>query len=157
MAEPLRDELLRDVALMGERDCPAGAGQVVRESGYPFDETVGRLKAAIHAQDLWVIQELDPQMLLRRGGYAIPPVRQIFYFHPRYMARLLARNAAAIVEAPLKFVAMSPVSGGVVVRYPDPAASFGRYAGMEDLGAELSRIAAGIVASVAAPGEPPIC
>lgn len=149
-------EALETVRLVGERDCPAGGGQVALAAGYPFAETVERLKAGVAAENLWVIAEIDPQMLLRRGGYDIPPVRQILYFHPRYMARLLSTNAAAIVEAPLKFV-VTASSGGAVVRYPEPAFAFARYDGMADLGAELGGIANRIAACIAAEGEPPLC
>lgn len=145
------------VAIRGERDCPAGAGQAALLSAYPFAETVERLKAAIATEDLWVIAEIDPQMLLKRGGFAIPSTRQILYFHPRYMARLLASNAAAIVEAPLKFVIMDAPSGEVVLRYPEPKAAFARYDRMSSLSEELGTIAARIAASVANAGEPPIC
>lgn len=148
---------LAEVPLVGERDCPADAGQIAFVSGYPFDETLVRLRGAIEAEDLWVLHEIDPQMLLRRGGFAIPAVRQILYFHPRYMARLLSTNAAAVVEAPLKFVVAAASAGGVLVRYPEPEFAFGRYARLAELGGELSAVAGRIASMVAAVGEPPIC
>ncbi len=114
--------------------------QVAYTSAHDLETTVERLKSEIAARDLWVLAELNPQMLLAKGGYAIRPARQIFYFHPRYMSRLLGTNAAAIVEAPLKFVVLSPDGGPVSVRHPDVAASFSGYAGMTDLAAELATL-----------------
>lgn len=148
------DDLV-EVGLRGERECPV-EGHAAWVAGYPFEETLERLRAGIAAEALWVIAEVDPQMLLRRGGFAIPPVRQVLYFHPRYMARLLATNAAAVVEAPLKFVVMAS-AGGTIVRCPEPAAALGRYEGLGELGAELGALAHRIAQGVAAQGEPPLC
>lgn len=118
---------------------PAGR-QVAYDSAFDLEATITRLKAEILARDLWVLAELNPQMLLAKGGYEIPPARQIFYFHPRFMSRLLAANAAAIVEAPLKFVLLSPPGGPVSVRHPDIAASFAGYEGLSALATELAAI-----------------
>lgn len=128
---------------------PAGR-QVSYTSPHDIETTVERLKAAIAAHDLWVLAELNPQMLLAKGGYAIQPARQIFYFHPRYMSRLLASNADAIVEAPLKFVVLSPEAGPVSVRHPDIAAAFSVYPGMMPLAQELAAVTAEIAAAAVA-------
>jgi uncharacterized protein (DUF302 family) len=128
---------------------PAGR-QVSHTSPHDIETTVARLKAEIAARDLWVLAELNPQMLLAKGGYAIQPARQIFYFHPRFMARLLAANADAIVEAPLKFVVLSPESGPVTVRHPDIIAAFSGYAGMTPLAQDLASVTAEIAAAATA-------
>lgn len=122
--------------------------QVVHVSRLAFDATVAELEAAIGAEDLWVVARLDPQMLLAKGGFAIRPARQLFYFHPRYMSRLLATNPAAIVEAPLKLVVLEGVAGDVTVRHPDVAAAFAAYDAMTPLATELEEITARVVARV---------
>ena len=126
---------------------PAGR-QVAYQSRFDVETTVARLEAAIAQADLWVLAKLDPQMLLAKGGFAIQPARQIFYFHPRYMARLLAANAAAIVEAPLKFVVLAPPGEPVSVRHPDIPAAFAGYGGMAEIALELAEVTAGIVEAV---------
>jgi hypothetical protein len=35
------------------------------------DDVARRLKQCIEAEDVWVLHEVNPQMLLERGGYAI--------------------------------------------------------------------------------------
>ncbi len=118
----------------------AASFQRSRVSRLPVADVVARLRKAIEAADLWVLHEIDPQMLLRRGGYAIGAGRQILFFHPRLMARVLAADPAALLEAPLKFAVLELPGGAVAVRWIDPAAAFARYGSraLADLGRELA-------------------
>lgn len=122
--------------------------QVVHVSRLGFNETIAALEAAVAAEELWVVARLDPQMLLAKGGYQILPARQLLYFHPRYMARLLTINPAAIIEAPLKLVVLAAADGAVTVRHPDIGAAFAAYEGMQALAGELGDITTRIVASI---------
>jgi uncharacterized protein (DUF302 family) len=128
---------------------PPPAFQCVAPSRFPFDETVERLKRAIEAEDLWLIHEIDPQMLLQRGGFRIQPIRQLLFFHPRYMRRLLERDPNAVIEAPLKLVIAQSPDGAVTVRYINIDTSFARYPALTDLAAELTTICQRLVQSVA--------
>lgn len=105
----------------------------------PLIDVVARLKSAIEAAGLWVLHEIDPQALLRKGGYAIPGARQILFFHPRLMVRLLESNSAAILEVPLKF-ALLEEAGAVRLRWLDPKSAFAKYRndGLAELGNELT-------------------
>lgn len=123
--------------------------QRVHASSLDFETTLARLKAAVVAENMWVLAELDPQMLLRKEGYSIEPARQILYFHPRFMSRLLATNTAAIVEAPLKLVVMADADGKVSVRHLDIVAAFAGYAGMSALAQELAELTERIVRTTA--------
>jgi uncharacterized protein (DUF302 family) len=97
-------------------------------SALSFADTIERLKQALAAEDLWLIHEIDPQMLLQRGGHAIASTRQLLFFHPRYMVRLLQADPAALIEAPLKLAVMeSPVDATVAIRWHDPVTAFDRY------------------------------
>lgn len=117
---------------------PVPPFQIAVASALDFDATVARLKQALAEQDLWLIAEIDPRMLLARGGYAIRATRQLLFFHPRYMVRLLGIDPNALLEAPLKLVVMQLADGSVSVRCTDAEAAFGRYAGMAALAAELA-------------------
>lgn len=122
-------------------------------SRYPFDETCSRLKAAITDADLWLIHEIDPQMLVRRGGYEILATRQLLFFHPRFMVRLLRGDPNALIEAPLKLVVMEMPTGAVAVRSSNPVEAFARYGGLEELGRELSELCSALTASVSQTGS----
>jgi len=117
-------------------------------SRLPFEETLACLKEAIQAEGLWLVHEIDPQMLLKRGGFEILATRQLLFFHPRYMVRLLECDPSALVEAPLKLVIMEMPDGSVTLRHPDVAAAFARYPGLESLGTELSEICQRLLAAV---------
>jgi uncharacterized protein (DUF302 family) len=110
-----------------------------RNSSTSLETVVAALKSATTAADVWVLHEIDPQALLRRGGIEIAPARQLLFFHPRYMKRLLDADPAAGLEAPLKFLILTDGTGAVV-RWFDPVASFGRYdnEALRSLGLELS-------------------
>jgi len=69
-------------------------------------------------------------MLLQRGGYAIAPTRQLSFFHPRDVARLLSIDPGALPEIPLKFVVMQMPDNSVGVRYCTVESLLGRYEGL---------------------------
>jgi uncharacterized protein (DUF302 family) len=120
----------------------------VTASALDFEATVARLKQAITDVDLWLISEVNPQMLLERGGYQIRPARQLFFFHPRYLVRLLGADPAAVVEIPLKLVILQMPDGSVTVRHNHVEELLSRYRGMSELGAELAEILSQLVATV---------
>jgi hypothetical protein len=64
---------------------------------------------AFAAADLWVFHEVDPQILLVREGFEIGAARQILFFPPALMARLLATDPPPRIE------------------WSDPSATFVRY------------------------------
>ena len=78
--------------------------QEVIVSRFDFEETLVQLRQAIANTGVWLIQEINPQMFLARAGYAIQPVRQLFYFHPRYVVKMLPIDPASFPEIPLKLV-----------------------------------------------------
>ncbi|WP_188131261.1 DUF302 domain-containing protein [Mesorhizobium sp. NFR06] len=111
--------------------------QIVVPSRHGFDETLQRLRDAITAAELWIIHEIDPQALLEKGGITTIRLRQLLWFHPRYMARLLLTDPGAVPEAPLKFV-VSEQAAGVTVRALNPVVVFSPYPRLFGLAQELS-------------------
>lgn len=129
-------------------DASAIAGQWAERSSHDFDRTVIGLKEAIAARDLWLIAEIDPQMLLARAGMSIQPARQLLFFHPRYMEPLLHADTRALQEVPVKIVVMADAAGHVVMRGPDMEFALDRYSGTRSLGLELSILCGEIVSTV---------
>ena len=144
-----KESMSQDVDFAFAAAVPTGRLKQCRTS-LDFEACIAQLKASIAAENVWVLAELNPQMLLQKEGYAIKPARQIFYFHPRFMSRLLATNANAIVEAPLKLVVMEDAAEGVSVRYPDITQALAGYEGMQPLAEELASLTERIVSAVAA-------
>ena len=121
---------------------------VLTKSIYDFSDTVELLKASIEEQNLMVINEIDPQKMLRLVGVKTDGMRQIFFFHPRYMKRIYETNKQASIEPPLKFVVMEMPNGNVMIRYIRPSYKFNPYMGLNELATELDEIMAVIAKSV---------
>ena len=136
----------------------AASFQRARTCTLPVPDVVARLRQAIEAAGLWVLHEIDAQMLLRRGGYAIEAARQILFFHPRLMARLLAADPAALLEAPLKFAVLELPGGAAMVRWTDPARTFARYGSTElaEIGRALAAACEKIAAASLGPHAPAV-
>ena len=121
---------------------------VTVRSAQDFDATVATLKQAIEGENLMVVQELDPQQMLRLVGMRIPGMRQILFFHPRYMKQILETNGNGGIEAPLKVIVMERPDGRVMVRYHDPTHQFAPYDGLEEIATEFRGVIERIVASI---------
>ena len=117
-------------------------------SPHSFDETVERLRAAIVAAEMMILHEIDTQAIVRRGGIEISGVRQLLYFHPRWMKTVVETAPDAVIEAPLKFV-IRETKNGTQCNYSWPSQTFGRYTGLEQMARELDAIVARIAASLA--------
>ena len=90
----------------------------------PFEQVIAGLRKGVDAAGLWILHEIDPQAVLRRGGHSIGAGRQILFFHPDLMIRLLEADQAALLEVQLKFAVLELADGSVSVRWLDPAGAF---------------------------------
>lgn len=117
-------------------------------SSHGFDETVALLKQAIEGQNLMVVSEVNAQQMLRMVGVRTSGMRQILFFHPRFMKTIIETNRNAGIEPPLKVLVMERPDGQVMVRYHDPEHLFAPYDGLGDIASELKGVVEQIVASV---------
>jgi uncharacterized protein (DUF302 family) len=125
--------------------------QWTARSRYDFDTTITRLTSAIEAAGLWQIAQIDPHLLLSRAGYVIPKTRQLLFFHPDYMARLLAADARALPEVPLKVVVVAIDDSSILLRGSRIDLTLARYDALGALGAELAALVQKISRAVAQP------
>ena len=84
--------------------------------------------------------EIDPQAILQRAGHSIGAARQLLFFHPDLLVRLLQADQSALLEAPLRFAVMELPDGAVTIRWFNHALSFARYdnPALTNLGRELA-------------------
>ncbi len=75
-------------------------------------------------------------------------MRQILFFHPRFMKQLLEANRNAGIEPPLKILVMERPDGAVMVRYHDPGHLFAPYPGTEAVAREFKAIMERITGAV---------
>ncbi len=132
---------------LAQQMSPAPDFIVTSRSALGFDATLETLKGAIEGENLMIVTEINPQQMLRMVGVQTGGMRQVLFFHPRYMKRIIETNRNGAIEPPLKVVVIEGPDGGVMIRYIDPTYLFGRYDGLEEVGRELSEVVERIVAS----------
>ncbi len=120
---------------------------VTKKSAYGFDETLNRLREAIEQENLMIVHEINPQQMLRMVGVKRAGMRQILFFHPRYMKQILEANPNAGIEPPLKLIVMESPRG-VMVRYEKPAHQFAPYQGLDAVVADLTKVYDRILKSI---------
>jgi uncharacterized protein (DUF302 family) len=121
---------------------------VTTPSNYDFADTVDLLKGTIEENNLMVIQEVDAQRMLRMVNVKTGGMKQILFFHPRYMKKIISANRNAGIVPPLKVIVMERPDGKVMVRYDKPAHQFEGYEGLSDIAEELEGLIQKVVASV---------
>ena len=122
--------------------------QTMLASVYDFNDTVELLTAAIEEQNLMVIKEIDAQKMLKMVNKKVGGMKQLLFFHPRYMKMILEANPMGTIEPPLKIAVMERPDGQVMVKYIKPSALLGKYSGLEEIGKELDEIVTQITDSV---------
>lgn len=122
--------------------------QVTQPSSHSFDETVGILKDAIESENLMVIKEINVQQMLRMVGVRTKGMKQILFFHPRYMKKIFQKNKNAGIEPPMKILVMERLAGKAKVKYIKPTYLLGKYKGLESVAKELEELVQKIVAQV---------
>jgi len=123
-------------------------GSTIKMSKYSFDETVDILKGAIEEQNLMVIHVVDAQKMLRMAGKKVNGMKQIFYFHPKFMKRVMEANKSATIQIPLKFIVMEKPDGKVIVRYFQPSKLLSSYKGEEEIAGELDVLVNKIISEI---------
>lgn len=111
-------------------------GSQMTMSKYSFGETVDMLKGAIEQQNLMVVHEIDGQKMLKMAGKNVGGMKQVLFFHPSYMAKILEANEMAGIVIPLKIIVMEK-GGMVMVRYFMPSTVLKPYKGTEAIAADL--------------------
>ena len=155
------NQIRRSIAVCSAAVLMSGAVQTVVAQGPPppdflvtvrsahdFNATLATLKQAIEGENVMVVNEVNPQQMLRMVGVRTDGMRQIFFFHPRYMKQIIEANRNGGIEPPLKVLVMERPDGGVMVRYHDPVHQFAPYAGLEDVAAELRAVVEKVVGAV---------
>lgn len=123
-------------------------GSKVVVSNFNFSDTVQLLTDAIAEENLMVVNEMDGQRMLRMVGKQVGGMKQIFFFHPQYMAKVIEANQQAAIQIPLKFIIMERPDGKAMIRYFPPSTLFKGYEGTEEVGKELDEIVEKIVSSL---------
>lgn len=131
-----------------EYGIPTLPGRYRIKTSQKFDALLGESKRVISENGLWVIAEINPQALLEKAGYAISEARQILFFHPDFMVKLLAHDPSAVVAVPLKVVLVKLPDGQVIVQVTDPLEVFEKFPKLKSLAEELNNLSDKIFQSI---------
>ena len=112
----------------------------MRPSAYDFNDTVEILAAAIEEENLMLIKEIDAQKMLKMVDKKVGGMKQLLFFHPRYMKRIIETNPLGSIEPPLKLVIMERPDKKVIIKYIKPTHLFSQYQGLESIGEELEDV-----------------
>nr|WP_297788767.1 DUF302 domain-containing protein [uncultured Allomuricauda sp.] len=101
---------------------------VIRETlPVPFGQLYGALKKRIVDHDFLLLHEIDTQAIVAKQGITIPPLRQLLFFHPKYIAEIMANDPLAINDIPLKLVLHQLDKTTTQLSYKNPVDSLQDY------------------------------
>jgi uncharacterized protein (DUF302 family) len=102
----------------------------------PFETVYIQLKENILAEGFLILHEIDTQSIVSKHGIIIKPLKQILFFHPNYIQKIVAEDYLAINEIPIKLVVMEIDENKISVSVPNPKERLSSYT-TEGLGEEL--------------------
>ena len=123
-----------------------GDNIVVQMSKSSFENTVTALKKGITANKLVIVKEVPFTQMLGMVGVKAEKTLGLEIFHPRFGKILQSKNKDAMLEAPLRILVRDEGSE-ISIRYRKPSATFAEYSGLTEVGAQLDKVFAKIVAT----------
>lgn len=112
----------------------------------PFGQVYSTLKQRITDHGFLLLHEIDTQAIVAKQGIAIPPLRQLLFFEPKYIAQIMAGDPLAINDIPLKLVLQQVDANTTQLSFKNPVGSLQDYGLDPTMAAELLERVQGIVA-----------
>ncbi|SDQ74646.1 DUF302 domain-containing protein [Flagellimonas zhangzhouensis] len=111
----------------------------------PFGQLYGALKKRIVDHDFLLLHEIDTQAIVAKHGVRIAPLRQLLFFHPKYIAEIMANDPLAINDIPLKLVLHQLDDTTTQLSFKNPVQSLQDYGLKPEMAAELLKRVQGIL------------
>lgn len=89
-------------------------------SRYDFNETVGRLQAALSEKGLQMFAVIDHAGAAAKAGLAMPPTKVLIFGSPKSGTPLMVAAPSLAIDLPLKALVAEDAAGKVSVTYNDP-------------------------------------
>lgn len=93
-----------------------------------------------------LLHEIDTQAIVAKHGVTIPPMRQLLFFHPKYIAEIMANDPLAINDIPLKLVLHQLDETTTQLSFKNPMHSLQDYGLKPEMAEELLERVQGIIA-----------
>ncbi|MDF0705742.1 DUF302 domain-containing protein [Flagellimonas okinawensis] len=111
----------------------------------PFEQLYGALKKRIVEHGFLLLHEIDTQAIVAKHGVRIAPLRQLLFFHPKYIAEIMANDPLAINDIPLKMVLHQLDDTTTQLSFKNPVGSLQDYGLQPEMAAELLEQMQGIL------------
>jgi uncharacterized protein (DUF302 family) len=93
------------VSLPESKTAPAGAGLIIRQSGFSVDETIARLKGAVTANPaLRIVAEVDHAAAAVSVGLTLRPTKLLVFGNPRLGTPLLQSRQSIGIDLPQPYI-----------------------------------------------------
>ena len=112
---------------------------------WPFGQVYGTLKQRITEHGFLLLHEIDTQAIVAKHGITIPPLRQLLFFEPKYIAQIMANDPLAINDIPLKLVLQEIDAQTTQLSFKNPVGSLQDYGLDAAMAEELLERVRGIV------------
>ena len=111
----------------------------------PFGQVYDTLKKHIVEHGFLLLHEIDTQAIVAKQGITIPPLRQLLFFEPQYIAQIMAGDPLAINDIPLKLVLQEVDAHTTQLSFKNPVHSLQDYGLKPEMAAELLKRVQGIL------------
>lgn len=112
----------------------------------PFGQVYETLKQRIVAHGFLLLHEIDTQAIVAKHGVAIPQLRQLLFFEPKYIAQIMEHDPLAINDIPLKLVLQEVDAQTTQLSFKNPVGSLQGYTLDAEMAAELLERVQGVIA-----------
>lgn len=110
---------------------------IEKEFKIPFDELYNTIRDNIVSNGFLVLHEIDTQKIVSTFEIKIRSLKQILFFHPKYIEKITAQDILAINEIPIKLVIAEKENGVVSVSFPNPTLNLSDYNLDQKIASEL--------------------
>lgn len=118
------------------------SGLVTRPSAHGFDDTLGRLTAALEARGITVFARIDHALGAASVGMPLRPTTLVIFGNPAAGTPVMQAEQTAGIDLPLKILVFEDEQGAVQLSTNDPAWIAARHG----TGAEVQPVVAKLAA-----------
>ena len=114
-------------------------GWAVHDTGLSYDALLERTRAAIRAEEMYLVTEAGPTGAAAGRGIEIPGNRVLGVFRNDYAVRAVRLSVPAMIEAPIRLYVTEDADGTATLSYKTPSHVFAPY--MAEGGPDLEALA----------------
>jgi uncharacterized protein (DUF302 family) len=114
----------------------------------PFLEIIDLAKKSIANNEFILIHEINTKEIMVKANMEIGELRQLLFFHPRYMKAILENYPSAVIRVPLKMVIREINEKQTVLTYTNSIDLFADIDLLNDLSVTLNRLITTIIEDI---------